>query len=229
MTLQFGPPWSPHEDAILREGYPKGGSLPLAKELQGRTLAAIRLRAAKLGLRSVKAYKRWTSNEDRLLRFDWGTLSIDALAEKMNRTPIAIYDRAWVLGLERGCPQGYERFAVACRRTGYTERQLRRICRFAGLHIRKMAWTRPDRKYRGYPHSWVVESPLVDEAIAKWNATETVTGAARARGVGPEWLRDRIVARGYFVWKTCAGKKAHWRVKSEDVDRIVASSGKGAS
>jgi hypothetical protein len=178
-----------------------------------------------LGLQCVRL---WTAEEDLRLQFDWGYLSIAQIARRSGRTPFAIYRRACELKLPLGCPEGYERLTQACNRTGYALGQMRRILRFAGVRIRR-GWARPRAQKRlSYHHSWIVDRLEVDGAVRDWQSTEAVGTAANLRGIGGERLRRLVVLDGCPVRKSGPGKRAHWRVATTDIDRIVQEKGTGA-
>jgi hypothetical protein len=69
---------------------------------------------------------RWTSKQDSILRFEWGS-DAAKLAAKLGRTVPAIRFRAQVLGLHLGHASGREYITTAARRTGYSVAQLRKI------------------------------------------------------------------------------------------------------
>jgi hypothetical protein len=101
------PRWSASEDAAVRDGYDNGLSCrEIARELPGRTRAAVAARARKLGLATHA--RRWTALDDERLRRLAGRHSIDELARRLGRTPDALRQRASKLGIvliENGIPR----------------------------------------------------------------------------------------------------------------------------
>ena len=90
--------WAPSEDTALRDGYDSGLSCrELARELSGRTPAAIAARARKLGLATHA--RRWSAIDDERLRHMAAERPIDQLARLLGRTPDALRQRARKLGL----------------------------------------------------------------------------------------------------------------------------------
>lgn len=214
--------WTEVEDAILRQHYVPAGAVETAR-LVGRTVSATCHRAKRLGLCRVR---RWTAAEDNYLRNSWGHEQVTRIARKLNRKATAIYWRAGQLGLARGCPDGFEYLTEAAARTGYSTQQLRMILRWAridgavGIH---RSLSRPTGARRSYHF---VEPFDLDQAIAKWNETETVHAAARARGLVSEtladWLREARAA-GVPIPAKPEQPKAHWRIPSVLIDQVLAA------
>jgi hypothetical protein len=90
--------WSTGEDAAVRDGYDSGLSCAeIARELPGRTPAAVTARARKLGLATHA--RRWTAPDDERLRRLAGRYPLEELARRLGRTPDAMRQRASKLGL----------------------------------------------------------------------------------------------------------------------------------
>jgi len=90
--------WSAGEDAAVRDGYDSGLSCAeIARELPGRTPAAVTARARKLGLATHA--RRWTTLDDERLRRLAGGHPVEELARRLARTPDALRQRASKLGL----------------------------------------------------------------------------------------------------------------------------------
>lgn len=104
--------WSTEEDDALRAGYAAGMSCAqiVASTLPGRTAGAVGARAAKLGLANYA--RRWTVEENRLLRaLAADSVPIEEAALRLVRTPEALRQRARQLGL---CPPPAGRHPRAC-------------------------------------------------------------------------------------------------------------------
>jgi hypothetical protein len=92
------PRWSHGEDAAVRDGYDSGLSCSeIARELPGRTPAAVAARARKLGLATHG--RRWTATDEGRLRVMAARHAADELARRLGRTPDAVRQRAAKLGL----------------------------------------------------------------------------------------------------------------------------------
>lgn len=183
--------------------------------LLGRCASSVACRAWRLGVRSNKL---WTPREDARLRLLWGSESVEGIADRLGRTTVAVYLRASSLGVASACPQGFESLKRAAKRTGFANvKQIRAILAFAGYTaaIRDSFSVTRSSKYR---HQ-IVETDIVDAAIAKWMATEPVESAARRLNVKPQTLR-RWLSRRLGPKPTRA--KRHWRVESEVIERVVA-------
>lgn len=214
ITSAFAP-WSKEEDRVVREHYVTIGARGIASRLPTRTIASIRHRANRLG---VLSRRRWTPKDDRTLRDSWGIfkMSIRGLAKLLNRTPLTVYWRASVLGLDLGCPQGYEYLTHAAKRTGFSPGQLRDLMRKHGADLMqglsRPTKIAPSRRYH------VVDPYDVDRAIARWAKTECVNAAAKARGLCGQTLSEWLVASGLEKPKG----KVRWRVPTAIIDRVVA-------
>lgn len=217
----FEPTWTPELDAILREHYVAKGAAFCANAI-GRSLTSIRKRAAKLRILRVRA---WTHADDASLRVLWGSLPIGALGRQLGRSAASVYWRAQHLGLELGCPQGFEYLSAAAARTGYTTGQLRRILRWAGVRI-EPSFSRPGSHARGRRRLHVVEPADVDEAVGRWHATEPLESAALRHGYTGSVLRrllEQAAAAGDGRVPPMPRKRVHWRIPSTLVDELFAA------
>jgi len=97
-------PWTEEDDAHLRRYYGVKTRRQLAATL-GRTVDAVGMRAGLLGLtndrRNISQARRWTAQEDLLLRKLYGSMTITRIAEKMERTPASISGRVQQLGIRK--------------------------------------------------------------------------------------------------------------------------------
>lgn len=208
------PRWTDEELERLRTLFPKRGAAAVAAEL-GRTSAAVYQKANVLGIRYRAP--RWTAREDARLRFLWETsASLHQIAAEIGRPWKAVYHRAAFLELPFGVPQGYEYLSVAAKRAGFALRTFQRILEWAGVRIHR---TRTRRLRREHPRRYV-EPDDVDAAIARWNQTESVNGAARRLGVSEPTLRRWL--RRIGVSETGRQRGCIWRVLSTDAERAMA-------
>ncbi len=207
--------WTAEEDAALRKAWPKGGAAAVRRLLPHRAQWSIYHRRHQLGLVQRKPY--WTAEEDAHLALRWNSGDrIDSIAKEMNRPVAGIYERAQKIGLQLGCPPGFEYLTAAARRAGVATATLRKMMRAADLVIH-VATTKPRGKQRRKRRHFV--DPIdVDDALARWNRTETVAGAARRLGLCPWTLCRKLRALGYGAGRT--KKKQHIRVTAEDLKRI---------
>ena len=105
-------PWTPDHDAILLEQYPAGNNNDIAAQL-GRTPAAIKNRARKLGLqrdqdvrkiniqRTKQEQSWWTEEADNILRQHYATNSTAKVGEMVGRSARDTKCRAHILGLRK--------------------------------------------------------------------------------------------------------------------------------
>lgn len=85
--------WSTSEDAALRDGYDSGLTCQqIARQIPGRTVAAVTARARQLGL--ANHARRWTAAEDERLRQLATSRRLEELARVLGRTPEALRQRA---------------------------------------------------------------------------------------------------------------------------------------
>lgn len=92
-------PWSPDEDAYLRDHY----GLLLGREIAAaldRPLAGVYNRANEIGLRRpLQARTQWTPERNELLRAAWGTVPTKRLAAELGTTVNGVRCQAKHLGL----------------------------------------------------------------------------------------------------------------------------------
>jgi hypothetical protein len=211
--LSFARPWTADELATLSRAYARGGYKAALAELPGRTSTSIMHKAERLG---VLRRRRWTAANDAELRDLWGDgLSLPRVAKALGRTEATTYWRAQKLGLTGKLPPDHESLSAAAVRTGYGTGQLRAILRWAGFPV-KRAFSRPTRSRK---HFHIVDSLDVDEALARWHATEPLTPAARRLGVGVDALRKRLAAAGVVS----PGHKRHLRVTDTQARAVLAA------
>ena len=209
-------PWTPAEDEVMRAGIATREAKDIAVEL-GRTTQSVFRRMQRLG---IQKRRRWTSADDDRLRILWGTRSLNATARQLGRTPDTTYWRAQQLGLGLGCPQGFEYVSTAAERCGYDTGQLRRILHWAGVRIsRSVARVRADRIH--VQHTHYVDPQDVDDAVARWHATETVEAAARRLGMEPSGILRRLVVSGLEFPPRPEGIRPHWRIPSATIDEAM--------
>jgi hypothetical protein len=217
----WGRPWTPAEDALVRRIYPEGAAA-VACVLPERTVGAIQARAKALGINRPK----WTKADESRLEMLWGSKTLQELARIFKRTEWAIYSRSRALKLS-GLPRGMEWMASAEARTGYHTKTLRKI--LAAAKVRIGTALTVDKAGRKSPRAFrrtFVDPFDVDEAIRRWQETETLSSAAERRGISPKVLRRLLDGRS-GIPKRPAGKKC-WRIPSEAIDRAVGAERRAA-
>jgi hypothetical protein len=220
-------PWTADEEAILRARYVADGPKVCAEAL-GRSWLSVTRRAQRLRLVRVR---RWSEHDDAHLMVLWGVRAIAKVAKLLGRTPDAVYERARQLGLGLGCPRGAEYLTTAARRTGYAVTTLRMILRWGGVRIER-ATTRPSATRRGKAArkahlTHVVEPCDVDDAVARWCATEALEMAAESRSIGSatlaRLLREATARGDARIPAKPRGFRKHWRIPSLLVDELVTA------
>ncbi len=91
--------WTPEDDALIVEHYPKKGSR-ITAALLGRSWKATSERARSLGIRAEEFIGRWSEESNELLRTKYGTVPVEEIAAELNRTTAAVLARVHVLGLK---------------------------------------------------------------------------------------------------------------------------------
>lgn len=208
-------------ETFMREHYRERGARFCAEAL-GLSVRQIQRRAQSFGLRRKSS---WTPADDRTLRLLWSELPLAEIAERMGRTMASLYQRAKVLQLPLGCPQGWEYLTHAAHRCGYEVAQMRRLLRWASVRLMR-AQSRPGVKPRGAglrdprAKTWIVEPDRVDEAVARWLQCETVNAAAARLGVSAHTL-ERLLAGDPEAGQR-PRKHVTWRVPSAVAEARVA-------
>lgn len=207
-------PWTPEEDACLRDAYSTGGIANALRCVADRSEASLYHRARRLGL---TRRRRWTRGDDLTLEVLWGEgLRLSAIAKHLNRTPATTYWRAQKIGLPLGCPDGFEYLSHAAARAGFDTGQLRTILRAHGFKVRaSLARPRGVESRRFH----VVATEDVDRAVALHMATETPEEAARRLGISADRLRVRLARIGIA---NAPGTKKRLRVTEAQVEAANA-------
>lgn len=94
--------WTEEEDARLESLARHAFNwVEVADGMPGRTVDACRVRGRKLGLSVSKTPRKWTPEDDSVLRDHWADASADVheLAHRFGRSEKAVVQRAWKLGL----------------------------------------------------------------------------------------------------------------------------------
>ena len=210
--------WTPEEDAALREAYTgPGRAIDRAlAALPGRSATAIYQRTHQLGLARTP---RWTKADEEVLRELWYEhTALATIARRLKRSKLGVIHHARQIGLELGCPKGWEYIGNAAERTGFHPGMLMKILRAAGVTPRR-AISQPTRTSKGlYTHKIVMPED-VDDAVALWMSTEPLHAAARRLGMTGPALERRLAAVG--VVKPPELGRRHWRVKAEDLERAL--------
>lgn len=116
--------WAAREDAAIIKAHNKGTAAELAEKFD-KPAWAVRRRAARLGIVLLRSegpprkkkkvvapkpagrkkrspFKRWTKDDIKTLKRDYGTVPAAKIAKAMGRSPQTVYRRAAMLGLAQG-------------------------------------------------------------------------------------------------------------------------------
>ncbi len=158
--------------------------------------------------------RAWTAEEERALLLRWGSRRLDTIARDIDRTPLAVYARAHKLGLTREglVLKPLHQLARAC---GVERGTLRKILVQAGVRPGPDASDPRRRARRRFSHVRYDEARAL-QVFQAWTQTETLSGAARARGHDDEWMKRRLQRAGLHV------AKAWHRYPTHDIDRAIA-------
>lgn len=158
--------------------------------------------------------RRWTDEERQRLAWLWEVRSLRTLAKRLDRSRAGVAAEAKAIGLRLGRPNGYESVAAAARRCGVSERTLRRIMAWAGITPR-LAHRSPALPARRQRVHLALDPSAIDRAMSAWCASETVEGAARARGVSGHGLRR--------LAREVLGDGRIYRISSQMADSLAAA------
>ena len=87
------------EETVRRHWKNESSNRQLAR-MVGKSTAAVRRKAARLGLRSVRT-GLWSRDQIRVLRLNWGKHSAAVIGRKLGKSRNAVLGKAHRLGLER--------------------------------------------------------------------------------------------------------------------------------
>lgn len=161
--------------------------------------------------------RRWTSDEDKWLRWWWGSATIAKIAERLNRTPNGIYQRARKLSLGLGKPNGYATLDDLSQRSGYHRHYLVTIFKHHGVSLRRCQWSDPSQLRGRRYHRIIVEEEAAMEAIQAWSSMETLHAAARRLGLVDSTLRSALVELGH----TPPARKGFWHLPASTFDEAA--------
>lgn len=167
-----------------------------------------------------KHWRRWSARDDERLKLLWGTGTLDHIAAEIGRSRDATYMRARQLRLTAGPPQGHEYLSDAAVRTGFAVATLRRILRAHGVYLAHVVARPCSSSEARSRHMHVVDSAEVDMAVEAWCAEEYVENGAERHGMCGDTLKRILLGAGHKPPKRV---KARWRVRSEEIDRVVAA------
>jgi hypothetical protein len=209
--------WGATEIDVLRRHYVEGVAA-CAAHLPGRTPSMIWQAARRHRIPGPLARRRWTEEEDEILRSLWWEVSVEDLAVRLKRPHSGVYAHALAIGLSSGPPEGAEPISRAAKRCGFSDATMRRILRASDVPLKVVPTQVPTAKTK--LRKRFVDRFAADAAVTAWLQSEYVGQAARARGLYRvtlhRWLRNAGVGgRPKRAWK-------HWRVPTETIDRVVA-------
>ena len=215
--------WDNSRNQEFANAYLYGGLKKVQELFPNRSKYAIWTRASDLG---IHIRRPWSEKDDRILKFGWGPLSLKTIAKNLNRTECSIRFRAERLGVQMGCPNGFEYVSNAAKRLGFNRSSFRRVLAWANVLDRPAMCQ--SRTESGATIRRIVDSFDAERAVESWLKTETVNGAAKARGV-PEttlskWLREAGALTGRVPMgrvKNKNYKRPHYRVATEIIDKVV--------
>lgn len=205
--------WTAEQDRLLRSMYLQQ-DIGEIEHATGKSRFAIYCRAKRLDIVQPQA---WSNDHLLLIEVKWGVWTIKRLAAELGRTPGAVHYKAYELGLELGCPDGYAYVKQAADHFGYSTDAFTNILRWAKVP-RRESLARPVKPTRA---PWrIVNMELAAKAVDAWLKTEAVKPAARARGISHGRIY-RILARygQDLPRRPRHGKK--WNIPSVVIDAAV--------
>jgi hypothetical protein len=218
MPLALGKLWEPAEDEIVRANYPRRRAhAKLRRLLPHRTWGAIKQRAGVLGLATL--HRVWTARERAYVEANWQVVGVAAIALALRRTRCAIVQYAKELGLPFGIPQGCLSIEQAAKRQSYERSVLRKILQREGVAFHPWQGFRGRGKSPRYYVDEVEMLEALERHERRVHSTETIKGAARARGLCHQML-------GRWLYEAGAAPadqrgRPH-EIPSEVIDRVIA-------
>lgn len=210
-----GVPWTPDEDALLRERFQAEGYRAAIAAFPTRTLSSVRARISAKH-RDLWAHQHWSEAEDRKFEWLWGgELTLQHIAKKMKRTACACYQHARNLGLPVGVPKGFESFTSAAKRTGYSFDGLQTILEWA--HIRPLR-TRTIHRGGAFKR-YALDPERVDDAIGRWEEREPLKRLMSRLDLTMNWgtAARRLACAGI---NRPGGKRTHYVTEEQLKDAL---------
>lgn len=163
--------------------------------------------------RRCAKYQIWTVDDYATLHLWWGIESVPKIAKRLGRTIGGVVGQAKKLKLRMGIQNGYESITEAAERhkCGY-QFMLKLLRRRSAKLRRARPWSTATEPQR------YISRECADEAMLAYLSTETMKGAARARGIDAAALRKWMLLEGHEPPR----RGIHWRVSSGDIDKVVA-------
>lgn len=182
-------------------------------------------------MKAPKKRRLWTQEEEQRLRASWQEYGYRGLrAQFPDRTWAAIYQKAEVMKLPFGIPQGHVSLSEAARICGVYVPTLRRILAARSVLVRS-CYPEPPRSKRSVAKNdnakpFTQKREFIDpddarDAMEWWLGTETPLAASKRTGVGASTLWTWLVQANQITKTETGSRKAH-RVDPAVVDAIVA-------
>lgn len=215
--------WTAKEDALIVKAHNKGTAAELAERFD-KPAWAVRRRAARLGIvllrsegpprkkkkvaapkpagrRKRSPFKRWTKEDIKMLKRDYGKVPAAKIAKAMGRSPQTVYRRAAMLGLAQGQD-------ISQKEKNYIRDNILRMgVQATAEHLGRSERTiRREIKRQGLLD--VGGMSLKQERALNKHDPETQTVAALAREVGWTDYRTLRTLAKLNAWSERAGKKA---------------------
>lgn len=103
--------WTEEESNLLLELLTTYSSFEVASILNSSEEAIV-VRAIRLGYDINKSHRRWTSVDDETLSDLWGSISVERIAKKLNRTVSSIINRVYALQLGSQISNNYDGITI---------------------------------------------------------------------------------------------------------------------
>lgn len=201
-TMPRPPPWT-DEDILALEALSQRSKRnrlnwrALLKRFPNRTRMSISVKLTRMGLTKSR---RWTPQEDKILKAEWGEVCSRTLGKLLpGRTQQSRYDRAQKLGLSAGAPQGMVSIKSLSKnpKWGYNYYTTLRILKAAGVPVKSRNYGSAKVESRGVRY---VDYHDAVEAAGTWernrSKVETVSQAASRIGMASHTLWQWLTLEG---------------------------------
>lgn len=156
---------------------------------------------------------QWTPEREDKLTWLWEKADVFQVAEALDCTPIAAYNKVRLMRLGNGIPRGGESLRACAKRCGVTHQHLVKILAMAQVqtrHSRKSPWTKKPRRRWLWPED-------ADRAMAVYAESEPLSQAYQRLGVSRSRLFKRLNDEGKIL--RCGRVM---RVNSQEAEKAAA-------
>jgi hypothetical protein len=167
----------------------------------------------------AKSRSRWTEEEVKLLQWGWGEIPLHKLAERLGRTPVAVWRKAYAEGLGNA-NRGNTSLQAFARYTGFSPAKIKKSARILKIKFYRGLASEPGKKDRIRDYvidedhhealiNFMINTPFVFQNEGP-NATRTRRGVWGIGQKPPQCLRCNRIDKPHFskgYCKSCYNRK----------------------